>query len=127
MVDGDLLVNNKILCIDDNVDNSNLVKRVLEAEGYHVVLASNGSMGLTQANLEQPCLILLNIHLPGLNGYEVARRLRQMEQTKNTPILAVSSRASSKDKERSIRVGCNALIAKPIDVDHISEQVAAYM
>ena len=127
MADGSFLINNKILCIDDNADNCNLIKRVLEAEGYHVVLASNGSNGLIQANLEQPCLILLNIHLSGLNGYETARRLRQMEQTKNTPILAVSTRASAKDKERSVSVGCNALIVKPIDVDSFSEQIAAYI
>ncbi len=66
------------------------------------------------------------LSLTDLNGYEVAQHLRHIEQ-KNTPILADSSQASSRDKEHSIRVGCNAHISKPIDVDRIAEQVAAYM
>ena len=127
MAHGKLRLNKKILCIDDNLENSYLIKRVLEADGYHVVLASNGSKGLVRANRERPCLILLDIHLTGLNSYEVVCQLRQMEQTKNTPILAFSTSTNPEDKELSFKVGCNAFISKPIDVDLISEQIAAYL
>ena len=104
-----------------------LIKRVLEAEGYNVLLASNGSKGLVQANQEQPHLILLDIHMPGLDGYEVARRLRQMEHIRNIPILAVSTSGHPEDKVLSIEAGFNDYIIKPIDVDLISQQIAVYL
>jgi CheY-like chemotaxis protein len=118
---------NKILYIDDDLNNSMLMKRVLEADGYEVSLAPNGSMGLAAANREHPDLILLDIYMPDLNGHEVARRLRKMETTKETPILVVSASPNSDDKRLSLEAGCNGYIAKPIDVDLISGQVAAYL
>jgi len=121
------LLQNKILYIDDDPHNSNLIKRVLEAAGYYVVLASNGVEGLAQADKLQPHLILLDIHMPGLNGHEVARRLRQMKRTRNTPILAVSMSCTLEDKLLSREMGCNGYITKPIDVDLISDQIAAYL
>lgn len=121
------LLQNKILYIDDDPHNSNLIKRVLEAAGYFVVLAANGVEGLAQADKLQPHLILLDIHMPGLNGHEVARRLRQMKHTKHTPILAVSMSCTLEDKHLSREVGCNGYITKPIDVDLISDQIAAYL
>ena len=118
---------NKILYIDDDLNNSLLMKRVLEADGYQVSLASGGFKGLDQAQQEIPDLILLDIYMPDLNGHEVARRLRGNEGTKNTPILAVSASPNSDDKRRSFEAGCNGYISKPIDVDLISSQVAAYL
>ena len=118
---------NKILYIDDDLNNSLLMKRVLEADGYQVSLASGGFKGLDQAQQEIPDLILLDIYMPDLNGHEVARRLRGSEGTKNTPILAVSASPNSDDKRRSFEAGCNGYISKPIDVDLISSQVAAYL
>ena len=118
---------NKILYIDDDVNNGILMKRVLEADGYSVSLASNGTIGLDLANREAPDLILLDIYMPGLNGHEVARRLRKHNDTKDTPILVVSASPNSDDRRLSSEAGCNGYIAKPIDVDMISEQVAAYL
>ena len=119
--------NAKILYIDDDLNNGHLMKRVLEADGYAVSLAPNGSMGLAAANRELPDLILLDIYMPDINGHEVARRLRSMEKTKNTPILVVSASPNSYDKRLSLEAGCNGYISKPIDVDLISSQVAAYL
>ena len=118
---------NKILYIDDDQNNSMLMKRVLEADGYEVSLAPNGSMGLAAANREHPDLILLDIYMPDISGHEVARRLRKMDTTKNTPILVVSASPNAADKRLSVEAGCNGYIAKPIDVDLISGQVAAYL
>jgi DNA-binding response OmpR family regulator len=119
--------NSKILCIDDDLYSGRLIKRVLEAEGYTVLLAPNGLTGLTQANRESPDLILLDIYMPDLNGHEVARRLRQMEYTKDTPILVVSSSFHAEDRSLSAEIGCNGYILKPIDVDQISNQIAAFL
>ena len=119
--------NIKILYIDDDMNNGTLVKRVLEADGYLVSLASNGEMGLSEARRESPDLILLDIYMPGLNGHEVARRLRKSEGTKDTPILVISASPNSDDKRLSLEAGCNGYISKPIDVDQISNQVAAYL
>ena len=127
MSNPELLENNKILYIDNDPDNSSLIKRVLEADGYLVLLAPNGREGLTQAYQERPNLILVDIHLHGLDGYEVARRLRQMDHIRHIPILAVSTSGNPEDKVLSKKVGCNDYIVKPIDVDHISEQIAAFL
>lgn len=118
--------NRKILYIDDDLNNSYLMKRILEAEGYHVSLAPNGLMGLAQAERERPDLIMLDIYMPDMNGHQVAHCLRQMEHTKDTPILIVTVSRNSEDRHLSARAGCNGYITKPVDVDLISEQVAAY-
>jgi CheY-like chemotaxis protein len=115
----------KILYVDDDPQNGSLMKRILEANGYNVSLASDGLTGLMQASLESPDLILLDVNMPDLNGYQVAQSLRQMERTKNIPILFVSATPDLKHEYR--RVGGNGYITKPIDVDQISEQVAAYL
>ncbi len=121
------LENNRILYIDDDENNTRLMKRVLEAHGFEVMLAPNGSMGLAQAHREQPDLILLDIYMPDLNGHEVARRLRRLERTKDTPILIVSSSSSKLDRNLSVEAGCNGYITKPINIDCISSQVATFL
>lgn len=118
---------NRILYIDDDDNNGTLMKRVLEAEGYRVSFAPSGSMGLAQANREQPDLILLDIFMPDLDGYEVARRLRRMDRTKDTPIVAVSVSTKEETVHLSAEAGCDGYITKPIDVDLISEQIEEYL
>ena len=114
----------KILYIDDDPVNCSLIKRVLEAYGYHVSLAPNGLRGLEQAYSEKPDLILLDINMPDMSGYEVALILRQSDRTKNTPIVFISSNTPSDDY---LEVGGNGFIMKPIDVDLITGQVASYL
>lgn len=121
----DITMDAKILYVDDDPQNGSLMKRILEADGYNVSLASDGLAGLMQASLESPDLILLDVNMPDLNGYQVAQSLRQMERTKNIPILFVSATPDLKNEYR--RVGGNGYITKPIDVDRISEQVAAFL
>lgn len=118
---------NRILYIDDDDNNGYLMKRVLEAEGFSVSLAPTGSMGIAQANREQPDLILLDIFMPDLNGYEVARRLRNMERTKDTPILAISVSRKEETKHLSAQAGCDGYITKPIDVDCIAQQIGEFL
>lgn len=116
-----------ILYIDDDLNNGHLMKRTLEADGYRVLLAINGATGLVQADRNQPDLIMLDIYLPDLSGHEVARRLRHMDSTRSIPILMVSVSTSSTDQQLSHQNGCKGYIAKPIDVDAIGQQIAAYL
>ena len=127
MGQNELLPNNKILYIDDDENNTRLMKRILEADGYSVLLALNGIEGLDQAKRERPDLILLDIYMPDINGHEVAQRLQGMENTKNIPIVMISASASPKDKHLSAQAGCKGYITKPINVDCISNQVAAFL
>lgn len=118
-----------ILYIEDNPDNRLLVRRILEAEGYIVLEATCGQEGLsiTANPAHHPDLILMDINLPDLDGYEVTRRLRAMPHMAHTPILAMTANVMHGDKEKTLEAGCNSYIQKPIDVDLLPQQIAAYL
>ena len=117
----------RILYIEDNAENRILVKRVLEAESYAVLEADNGIDGLRVAQEEAPDLILIDINLPEIDGYEVTTRLRQMEALSNVPIVALTANVLKGDRERSLDAGCDGYIQKPIDVDLLPAQIAAFL
>jgi two-component system cell cycle response regulator DivK len=116
-----------ILYIEDNFDNQLLIKRVLEAEGYDVLVANNGEEGISIATNDHPDLILIDINLPDIDGYEVTRRLRKTPSLTDTPILAVTANVMKGDREKTLAAGCNSYIRKPIDVDTLPSQVAAFL
>ncbi|MFZ2656134.1 MAG: response regulator [Victivallales bacterium] len=107
----------KILLIEDNEQNQYLVKFLLEKHGYEVVSAIDGPMGIELAGRILPDLILLDIQLPTMDGYDVARALRKNPAIKETPIIAVTSYAMTGDREKTIEAGCNGYIEKPINPD----------
>ncbi|MBN1977116.1 MAG: response regulator [Anaerolineae bacterium] len=113
----------KILYIEDNIGNRMLVRRILEAEGYSVTEAPDGPAGLDLAAQEQFDLILLDINLPEIDGYDLARRMRSMANLDDVPILAVTANVMQGDKERTLEAGCDGFIPKPIDVDKLPEQI----
>jgi len=117
----------KILYIEDNTENRTLVKRVLEAEGYTVLEADDGPSGLRMVEEEIPNLILMDINLPEIDGYEVTTRLRQMEGLNNIPIVALTANVLKGDRERSLDAGCDGYIQKPVDVDLLPTQIAAFL
>ena len=117
----------RILYIEDNVENRTLVKRVPEAENYVVLEADNGVDGLRIAREKAPDLILIDINLPEVDGYEVTTRLRQMEGLNNVPIVALTANVLKGDRERSLEAGCDGYIQKPIDVDLLPAQIAAFL
>ncbi len=117
----------KILYIEDDENNTSLMKRILEAAGYRFLSAPNGSLGLREAHRERPDLILLDLYMPDISGHEVASLLRRMTRTKDTPILVVSASQYPHDITLSQQIGCNGYIPKPIDIDLISQQVAAFL
>ena len=117
----------KILYIEDNAESRTLVKRVLEVEGYVMLEADDGIDGLLAVREETPDLILIDINLPEIDGYEITTRLRQMEDLNNIPIVALTANVLKGDRERSLDAGCDGYIQKPIDVDLLPAQIAAFL
>jgi CheY-like chemotaxis protein len=104
-----------ILLIEDNEQNRYLLSYLLERHGYAVVCAIDGKRGIELALSLAPTLILLDIQLPGMDGYAVARALRAHEGLRDTPIIAVTSYAMPGDHEKALASGCTGYIEKPID------------
>lgn len=112
-----------VLLIEDNELNRYLATFLLEKNGYHVVPAIDGKTGIDLAHTFVPEIILLDIQLPGLNGYEVAHALREIPALKNTPIIAVTSYAMVGDREKAIDAGCSGYLEKPINPDTFVAEV----
>ena len=117
----------KILYIEDNPDNRMLIQRVLGIEGYDVVDADCGKAGIVKAGEEQPDLILMDINLPDIDGYEATKEIRKLPGLDKVPILAMTANVLKGDREKSLIAGCNGYIGKPIDIDLLPEQIAEYL
>jgi CheY-like chemotaxis protein len=117
----------RILYIEDNFDNRILIKRVLEAEGYTVIEADDGVTGIDVAKITNPDLILMDINLPDLDGYECTTRLRKIDGFAHVPIVALTANALEGDKQKAITAGCDGYIPKPIDVDELPNQIASHL
>jgi len=116
-----------ILYIEDNADNQRLVKRILEARGYGVQLSESGPDGIALALEGTPSLILVDINIPGLDGYETTTRLRGMGHLRGTPIVALTADSRVGTRERSLVAGCDGYITKPIDPRRLTEQLEEFM
>lgn len=120
---------NTILYIEDNPDNTTLVRRALEARGYKLINATNGIKGVAMAEAEEISLVLLDINLPDIDGYEVARRLRASEKRELTtvPIIAVTANALKGDAQRALEAGCDVYMSKPINIRELWARVEAFI
>lgn len=116
-----------ILLIEDNEQNAYLVSYLLKARGWQIVHALDGPTGLALAGEAVPLMVLLDIQLPGMDGHEVARRLRSNPTLDKVPIVAVTSYAMQGDRERCMAAGCNGYIEKPIDPDTFAAQVERFL
>lgn len=117
----------KVLYIEDNKDNMTLVKRVLEVEGYEVIGAENGAEGLAKARSLRPDLVITDINLPDIDGYEITETLKRETKTAHIPVIAMTANVMKKDREQVHEVGCDGYIAKPIDIDALPEQVENFL
>lgn len=120
-------MNKRILLIEDNAQNRYLAEFLLTARGWEMVHAEDGPAGVALAAQVNPALILLDIQLPGMDGYAVARALRCDPQLAAIPIVAVTSYAMAGDRERCLAAGCNGYIEKPIDPQTFADEVARYV
>src|SRR5438094_127549 len=117
----------KILYIEDNPENRMLVRAVLEAAGYDLVEAEDGLAGIEAAIREEPALILLDINLPGVDGYEIVAILKSFPNLASTPVIAVTAYAMQGDRQRTLVAGCDGYLQKPINVDAFPRQVAEFL
>ena len=120
-------MNKRILLIEDNAQNRYLANFLLEARGWEMVHAEDGPTGVALAGQIDPVLILLDIQLPGMDGYAVAQALRSDPKLQAIPILAVTSYAMAGDRERCLAAGCNGYIEKPIDPQTFAEEVERFI
>jgi two-component system, cell cycle response regulator DivK len=118
-----------ILYIEDNADNMQLVKRALEARGYVFYWAENGRTGLELAFQNKPNVILLDINLPDIDGYAVARELRKgsAKFSLYTPIIAVTANALQGDAEKALEAGCDIYMSKPINIRELWARIETFL
>ena len=118
-----------VLYIEDNPDNMMLVQRALESRGYRLLKAVKGLDGVATAEQEQVDLILLDINLPDIDGYEVARRLRTSgkRELARTPIIAVTANALKGDAQKALDAGCDVYMSKPINIRELWARVAGFL
>ncbi len=117
----------RILYVEDDPSSARLVQRILEAEGFDVRIVTDGIAALEAARQLRPDLILMDINISGLDGYEVTTRLRALEELRDIPIVAVTAATLRGDRERALIAGCDGYIPKPIDVDRFPQQVEAFL
>ncbi|RLC95879.1 MAG: hypothetical protein DRI77_09345 [Chloroflexi bacterium] len=123
----DMAQHTKILYVEDDPSSAALVRRLLESEGYQIVHASDGLSAIAVARHEVPDLILMDINISGLDGYELTTRLRSIEDLREVPIVAVTAATLDGDRERALIAGCIGYIPKPIDVDVFPSQVRSFL
>ena len=117
----------KVLIIEDNEQNLYLMTFILKNRGYDVIQARDGREGIEVACRTAPALILLDIQLPVMDGYAVARELRSSAALARVPIVAVTSYAMAGDRERTLEAGCTGYLEKPINPQTFAEEVAQYL
>ena len=105
----------KILLVEDNEMNRDMLTRRLERRGYQVVIATDGDQGVRRAQVEAPDLILMDMSLPVLDGWEATRQLRAMPATQAIPIIALTAHAMTGDREKALEAGCDDYDTKPIE------------
>ncbi|MDI6808398.1 MAG: response regulator [Candidatus Eisenbacteria bacterium] len=113
----------KILVVDDELDLTKILRISLEAQGFEVIVASDGQNGLAKAREEKPDLIILDLMLPRIDGYRVCRLLKFDERFRNIPIIMLTARIQETDKKLSLEMGADSFIPKPYDFARLTETV----
>jgi CheY-like chemotaxis protein len=113
----------KILLVEDNEMNRDMLSRRLQRRGHCIVTAETGEQGLLLARQETPDLILMDITLPEMDGWEVARQLKANESTRNIPIIALTARVLVSDQAKAFEVGCDDYDTKPVDFARLTEKI----
>jgi len=113
----------RILIVEDNEMNRDMLSRRLERRGYEVILAMDGRLGLAAAHTESPDLILMDMSLPEIDGWEVARRLKSDDTTRSIPVIALTAHAMSSDRQRALEAGCDDYDTKPVEFERLLTKI----
>ncbi len=114
----------KILLVEDNEMNRDMLSRRLSRRGFEIVIAVDGAEGLAMATSESPDLILMDMSLPGIDGWEVTRRIKADEKTKAIPVIALTAHVMSDDRDKALEAGCDDYDSKPIELPRLLEKIA---
>jgi two-component system cell cycle response regulator DivK len=117
----------RILLIEDNETNRDMLSRRLSRRGFDIVMAPDGEEGIASAGAHRPDLILMDISLPGLSGWEAIQQLKTNDETKFIPIIALTAHALSTDRERAMAIGCDDYEPKPIDLPNLLEKIESLL
>ena len=117
----------KILYVEDNEDNIYMLTRRLSRKGYEVIVATDGAKGVEMAQSEGPALILMDLNLPVMDGWEATRRLKAAPETIGIPIIAVSAFAMASDREKALAAGCDDFLSKPIDFKSLYSKIETFL
>lgn len=117
----------KILYVEDNEDNVFMLTRRLRKRGYEVIVAGDGEEGVARANEEQPGLIIMDLSLPVLDGWEATRRLKADPATRNIPVIALSAHAMPGDAEKALAAGCDDYDTKPVEMQRLLSKISALL
>jgi len=115
----------KILLIEDNELNRDMLSRRLQKRGYEIVMAIDGESGVAMARSETPELILMDMSLPGIDGWEATRRLKGAPETRHIPIMALTAHAMPSDRDKALAAGCDDFDTKPVELPRLLEKIAA--
>ena len=117
----------KILYVEDNEDNVYVVKSRLTRAGFTILIAADGAQGVAMASTEQPDLILMDLSLPVLEGWEATRRIKAAPETKHIPVVALTAHAMAGDREKALAAGCNDFDTKPIELPRLLQKIRALL
>ncbi|MGH9672321.1 MAG: response regulator [Bryobacteraceae bacterium] len=117
----------KILYVEDNDDNIYVVKNRFTRAGFTVLVATDGEKGVAMAAAERPDLILMDLRLPGLDGWEATRRIKAQPETRHIPIIALTAHAMTGDREKALAAGCDDFDTKPIDFARLRGKIEALL
>ena len=115
----------KILYVEDNEDNVYMLTRRLKRRGYDVIVAGDGEQGIAMARSESPRLILMDLSLPVLDGWQASSRLKRMAETRAIPIIALSAHVLTGEREKALAAGCDDFDTKPVDLDRLVGKIDA--
>ncbi len=117
----------KILLVEDNEMNRDMLSRRLERKGYQVVIAIDGEQGVAMASSEQPNLILMDMSLPVIDGWEATRRIKGDPAVRGTPVIALTAHAMAGDQEKCVAAGCDDYDTKPVDLPRLLGKIEALL
>jgi len=117
----------KILIVEDNEENRDALSRRLQRRGFEIVMAADGKVGVAMTQTEKPDLVLMDMNMPELDGWEATRQIRAAAETQNLPVIALTAHAMAGDRDRALEAGCADYHTKPVDFPKLLAQIEALL